>query len=270
MVHTRGDNIRHKHLMPKLFLSLGLFLAPLPAFAWGAEGHEIAAVIALRELAPAARGQVARLLGSPAALVHEASWADEIRDLRPETRNWHFVDIPLAAPAYDPRRDCPAQDCVVAQISRDLAILSDRKQPDARRAEALRFLIHFVADVHQPLHAEDNDDAGGNGVRMNLGGKRTTLHHVWDAEVVSVLGNDAVAIGNALDAAVTPAQRKAWLNGSPADWADQSHAVARVIYGQWAGPRLPRRALTAMAPVAQRQLTMAGLRLAWLLNRALG
>jgi hypothetical protein len=159
-------------------------LTSTPVFAWGAEGHEIVALIAARELSPSARAQVAHLLGSTAMMVHESNWADEIRDQRPETGPWHYVDIPLRAPGYDARRDCPDRDCVVAQIENDQRILANRKLGDGVRAEALRFLIHFIADVHQPLHAGDNEDRGGNQVRVVMGRERANLHRIWDADAI--------------------------------------------------------------------------------------
>src|SRR5471030_179513 len=133
--------------MFRKLLTFVLLALPSPALAWGAEGHEIVAAIAAHELTPRARA--AHLLGGEAMLVLASNWADEIRDQRQGTGRWHFVDIPLAAPGYHPRRDCPDRACVVAQIENDMRILDSRRLNDSTRAEALRFLIHFVADVHQ-------------------------------------------------------------------------------------------------------------------------
>jgi hypothetical protein len=258
--------------LPK-FLVLIAALAPSNAMAWGAEGHEIAAAIALRELTPAARGQVGRLLGAPVMMVHDASWADEIRDSRPETGSWHYVDIPLSAGSYDAQRDCSDDNCVVAQIGDDLRALSDRRAPDRVRAEALRFLIHFVADVHQPLHAEDNDDKGGNQVHVRLGRERASLHKLWDVDVVEPLGPDPDAIAESIERDLSPSQRKDWQSGTPARWANEAHAIAREhIYPPLGGARdlrLPRDYAVREAPLARILLAKAGVRLAWLVNIAL-
>ncbi|HWA69679.1 MAG TPA: S1/P1 nuclease [Rhizomicrobium sp.] len=257
----------------RFLLALLLLVTPGPALAWGAEGHEIVASIALGELTPQARAQVAGLLGSPALLVHESNWADEIREQRPETASWHYVDIPLAAPGYDARRDCAWDDCVVAQIDNDRRILAERGAPSALRAQALRFLIHLVADIHQPLHVEDNGDKGGNGVRVMLNAQRTNLHHVWDVSVVEPLGFDAAAAARRIEAAITPGQRRDWAAGTAADWANEAHAIARdQIYPALRGRRSLRLAGDydeREAPVARLQLARAGVRLAWLLNTAL-
>jgi hypothetical protein len=259
--------------MTRVVILFLLVLLPGPALAWGAEGHEIVALIALKALTPQARARAARLLGGVPMLVHDANWADEIRSLRPETGQWHYVNIPLAARGYDPRRDCPGGACVVAQINRDLAILNNRKAPAAAQAEALRFLIHFVGDVHQPLHAADNNDNGGNAVHVRIGAERTSLHHIWDVDVVETMGLDAAGIAAGIGRAVSPAQRKAWQAGGAAQWANEAQAIAReavypVTHGRY-NLRLPPAYLRQNQSVARLQLARAGVRLAWLLNRTL-
>jgi len=258
----------HRLLLALLFA----LLAPLPAWAWGAEGHEIIAAIALDELTPRARGQVAQLLGSPGMMIHDANWADEIRDLRPDTGRWHYVDIPLNAAGYDARRDCPHQACAVAQIEQDQRILADPRAPRAMRAEALRFLIHFVGDVHQPLHSEDNGDKGGNAIRVTLDGERANLHRVWDADTVRVFGYGRPA-DRAVAAVITPDTLRRWAAGTPAEWANEAHAIARdQIYPPLQGRRslrLPGDYAWRMRAVTQTQLARAAVRLAWLLNSTL-
>jgi hypothetical protein len=255
------------------FLALLLILLPGPAFAWGAEGHEIVALIAARELTPAARAQAAHLLGGEAMLVQDSNWADEVKDQRRDTGRWHYVDIPLRSPGYDPRRDCPGGNCVVAQIENDLRVLGNRRLGDGARAEALRFLIHFVADVHQPLHAEDDDDRGGNQVRVAIGRERTNLHHVWDVDVVEAIGFDAGAAVDSIERSLSSADRKAWATGTPAAWANESHAIARdAVYPLLIGRRelrLPRDYAWRNAGLTRMLLAKAGLRLAFLLNGAL-
>lgn len=265
--------MRFRHFLSSIALAGLSLLATPPAFAWGPEGHEIVALIALGELKPAARAEVTRLLGSPAMMVHDSSWADEIRDQRPDTAPWHYVDIPLEASGYDARRDCRGGACVVGQIERDLPVLRNPRASNAARADALRFLIHFTADVHQPLHAEDNDDKGGNQVRVYLGRQRANLHRVWDAEVIRALGSNPVAVAQSIERSVSPADRKAWAQGTPVGWANEAHALARdVIYPPLHGRRdlrLPRDYADRQAPLTRLLLAKAGIRLAWMLNTAL-
>ena len=250
-------------------LVLLLWLLPLPALAWAPEGHEIVAAIAAANLTPAARTQVASLLGGGNMLVLDSSWADEIRDQRPDTASWHYVDIPLNARGYDPRRDCPGNACVVAQIGRDEKILAYKRAPQAARAEALRFLIHFVADLHQPLHAADKADQGGNLTIVYLKGKRTNLHHVWDNDVVNDLGTDPRAVAQRLAANLSPQQKQNYSGGNPADWANESLGVARGIYASLSGPYLPKDYARRQNAAVKVQLAKAGLRLAAALNRIL-
>ena len=229
--------------------------------------------IAAQALSPAARVEVAALLGSEAMLVHDSNWADEVRDQYPQARRWHFVDIPLDAVGYDARRDCRGDDCVVAQIARDRDIVANRRLPRAIRADALRFLIHFVADVHQPLHAEDNGDHGGNAVRVYWNRGRTNLHHIWDVSVVEALGYDDGAIANDVTRSVSPAQRKTWQSGTAVSWANEAHRIARDEIYSFVGDRrtvhLPSGYAEAEQSVTRQQLARAGFRLAWLLNGAL-
>src|SRR5437763_7905713 len=136
-----------------LFLA-GVAFAPLGAGAWGPEGHAIIAEIAELRLEPLVRSQVVQLLRLEGLrhLDQVASWPDAVRPSRPETAPWHFVDIPLTAPAYDAARDCVGGNCVVFQIQRFASILGDRTALPQARLEALKFLVHFAGDIHQPLH----------------------------------------------------------------------------------------------------------------------
>ena len=254
-------------------------LGPSTAWAWGREGHRIVALIAADRLTPAARAQVAGLLGADARSAMEATstWADEIRDQRPETGRWHYVDIEISARGYEAARDCPGGDCVVAQILKDERLVADTRLPTPARAEALRFLIHFIGDLHQPLHCADHHDRGGNSVQVKLGGEEKNLHSVWDTAIVSGLGDDPVAVAADLDSQITPREADAWGRGGPVDWANESFAIAKHdIYGPLRGAhaedgviQLPDDYVLRERPVVAEQLEKAGVRLAMVLNRAL-
>jgi nuclease S1 len=263
-----------------VFLFLIFFAsAPSPSLAWGVEGHRIIAYIAAKELTSAARAQVQDLLRGDAesVMVEASTWADDIRPRRSETAQWHFVDIPIASTGFNASRDCPKDNCIVAQIEREKTILGDRQLTTAVRAEALRFMIHFVGDIHQPLHAADNGDRGGNTMRVSLGGKGTNLHAVWDTAIVQSLGVNAGAVADDLIAQVTQSDRKAWQDGGAVDWANESWRLARMeIYAQKpvsGGTRapiiLPSSYSASEGEVVRTQLEKAGERLAWLLNRVL-
>jgi hypothetical protein len=255
------------------FFLLLLMANPIPALAWGPEGHEVIARIAADNLSPAAHLRISQILGgdAPALMVLDSNWADEIRADRPETAPWHFADIEIGSKGYDPRRDCPHGDCVVAQIARDMTSLRDPATPYLARREALRFLIHFVGDLHQPLHAADRHDKGGNNLIVLLDGRRTNLHRVWDEDVVEALGPDPDRVAADIEKTLTPKDKAGFAAGTLADWANESFAVAaKQIYAHLPsrGPvRLPRDYARRQDAVVRLQLARAGIRLATLLNQ---
>src|SRR5262249_13977234 len=131
--------------------------------------------------------------GGEISLASISSWADDVRDARPQTYNWHFVDIPLSRTTYDPALDCresPKGDCVIAAIERARTILADKSASTTERGEALKFLVHFVGDLHQPLQTVA-DNSGENDLKVSFftdptGRKRedTNLHAVWDVGLI--------------------------------------------------------------------------------------
>jgi len=255
------------------FLLAFLLAWPMPAWAWGPEGHEVIARIAADNLSPAAHLRISQLLGgdAPALMVLDSNWADEIRTDRPQTANWHFVNIEIGSKGYDAAHDCGHDDCVVAQIGRDVITLRDSKAAHSAKVDALRFLIHFVGDLHQPLHAADRHDKGGNGLIVLLKKGRTNLHRIWDDDLVEALGPDPAAVAGSIEAGLVPQDKTRIAAGTPVDWANESFKVAaKEIYARIPsrGPvRLPRDYAKRENAVVRLQLARAGIRLAALLNR---
>jgi hypothetical protein len=232
-------------------------------------------------------------------IAHEATWADKYRDSDRdstqtryhETRSWHFVDLELEEP--DLERACygrpplspgtdasagPPDDCVIDKIDQFSAELESPKTSERERSIALRFLLHLIGDLHQPLHASDDHDQGGNRKRARLPGARVeNLHHDWDTEFVARLGASDAEIAARLIAQVTDAQRARWASGTPDDWALESYSIGKAqVYGL-----LPARSggsdyqlsdqyVSNATAVTAQQLSKAGVRLAFVLNRALG
>lgn len=298
-------NARSSRLFSGLFLALSVALCPTRAFAWGDEGHEIIGLVAEHDLDPAVRDRVIAMLATDPLsittgkdIASQATWADKYRDSdRPNgpryrtTHNWHFVDIEIDGPDLDaacfghPALPAgtlasagPENDCVVDKINEFLAEL---KAPDTdadERRMALEFLLHFVGDIHQPLHASDNHDKGGNDEVIAThplpGGN---LHHYWDTEFVEQLGTDPNTVANTLLAQITDADRTAWTQGTVEDWAQESFAVARDhVFAPLPAPtsahhyKLTQSYIDDATATASVQLQRAGVRLAWLLNNALG
>jgi hypothetical protein len=261
-----------KRLLVALLVSL---ISATQAWAWGSEGHRIVAEIAEQYLEPATAREVRDLLAieNATTLAEVSNWADEIRAQRRNTARWHFVDIPLSAPGYDATRDCARDDCVVAKIDQFVGEARDRILPARQRLEALKFVVHFIGDVHQPLHAADNGDRGGNEIKVEFLGRRTNLHAVWDTGILApAVQCDERSYALRLVKSITPGEIAKWRGGSAADWANESHAVAqRIIYGTLPHEPglLPASYVQAALPVVNEQLEKAGVRLAAVLNTVL-
>jgi hypothetical protein len=169
------------------------------AFAWGGEGHRVIADIAEQYVEPDVALKLRELLAieNDASLAEVSTWADEIRRQERQTAPWHYVNIPIHPPppgskgSYEALRDCANHNCVVAQISDWLMILQDNNRASTQRLQALKFVVHFVGDVHQPLHCSNDDDRGGNDIHVNFNGRMTNLHAVWDTAILApVVGGD--------------------------------------------------------------------------------
>ncbi|MFW6073829.1 MAG: S1/P1 nuclease [bacterium] len=254
------------------------------AYSWGQEGHSIVAEIAQHRLNPAATQAVTQLLGPNVSLASISSWADDVRGARPGTYNWHFVDIPGSQTDYVPARDCQptsAGDCIVNELMR-LRTELRCGATDTIRREALKFAVHFVGDVHQPLHAI-GDKKGGNAVPIHgaIHGQTCTgscpietdsanLHALWDSGLIHRTVWDWGAYVDRLE--------NGWLNtdaakqgaaGTPADWAVQSHAMAARVWNAQLVPAdgtLGDGYYNAVLPVLDQQLALAGVHLAGYLN----
>src|SRR5690349_6886376 len=146
---------------------------------WWDLGHRVVARIAETRLTPHTRAAVRDILGGQ-SLADASVWADNIRQYRHDADKLHYVNIPLRDTVYLPERHCPAGQCVIAAIEQDRQVLADPAASPDQRAEALRFLIHFVGDLHQPLHVADDGDRGGNDRPVTFLGHATNLHKVWD------------------------------------------------------------------------------------------
>lgn len=258
-------------------VALVCLLLPTNAFAWGPEGHTVVALIAERTLTTEANAEVGKLLDRGETLSSVATFADDYRTTCPATAPWHYVNVPLAAPDFDARRDCKApQDCIVLAIERSIEILRDRKAPKADRSLALRLLVHWVGDLHQPLHATSNDDRGGNDQQVRLGGRSTNLHSLWDSVLIRLDGRSEVNLAKALFSSTTPATRTQLEKGTVGDWTRESHAAGKLAYEAIGAPpdktrtlRLPDDYADEMQPLLADELLKGGLRLSRVLNEVL-
>lgn len=173
-----------------LRLVCALWLAvPLPSLAWGKLGHEVIASMSYELLTPSAKASVDRLLAqeSGITLASIANWADEHRD--PITAKWHYVNLPRGDCTYNAERDCPSGDCVVNALNDQLSVLKSAA-PDATRLLALKYVVHLMADIHQPLHAGHADDRGGNQYQLSVVMQGTNLHAFWDYGMLALVSDE--------------------------------------------------------------------------------
>jgi hypothetical protein len=287
-------------------VSLAFFLStPQHVLAWGDDGHKAVALIAQRCLAPDVKTKIAAMLAADTDnltkhdIASEATWADKYRDENnrqdhyQQTQNWHFTDIEIDHP--DIRAACfgrrplppgtlasngPAEDCAIDKIEQFQAELAAPGTDAEERLVALKFILHMVGDLHQPLHSSDNHDRGGNDVKVIVAGfphkGKDELHGFWDAQFVDAIATPPPALADQLLAQITPDDAREWARGAPADWATEAFAISKTdVYGN---PPLSADRVQQLdanyvdtAEVDVRlQLSRAGIRLASLLNKALG
>jgi hypothetical protein len=248
-----------------------LFLPQPMAWAWGNEGHQIIADIAWDHLNATTLEKLRPFLGD-SDLASISTWADDIRSGRPETAPWHYVDIPKDASGYEVK-DCPDDNCVVAQIEKFARILGDPQQPFAERSEALRFLVHFVGDLSQPFHAL-GDARGGNDIPVTVFGSAQcgdypcNLHGVWDSQLIEHTGMREHLYAHELEGMIAGDHLRAG-SDDPVVWANESLQLARQAWVQ-SEANIDQTYYLRERPVVDRQLALAGLRLARLLNQELG
>jgi hypothetical protein len=210
---------------------------------WGDQGHEGIGLIAEHYLKPSVRQKVdAMLAGDMTGLVHldigdaiadEATWADKYRDADERrtdymaTRDWHFVDLEISGPnmnaacfghpaltAGTPASQGPAEDCIVDKIEEFETELANNQTPSTERLMALQFLLHFVGDIHQPLHASDDHDQGGNAKRVSSPDKGSgKLHAFWDTQFVEALGRNPRTVADALIGKISATDMAVWEGG---------------------------------------------------------
>ena len=293
-----------------------------PAYAWGCKGHQTVALIAEKHLTPEAAQMVQTLLSaSPIdpklkrycgdsvrdAMADAATWPDDVRN---EKKNgpWHYIDIPRGTPRGPLDPFCGDAGCVTKVIAEEFAVLKDKKAEAAKRADALRYLIHFVGDLHQPLHAVTNADEGGNCVPVKYFRRRPhernhsyspNLHSLWDTAIPErdMEGADPAEYADTLNASFASdieGWKKAGIHLEDWAWESFQHAettaygaltpkigiepnvpVARCTDNNDIGERLLHENIVLgaayqdeAAQVVEIRIAQAGVRLAMLVNEA--
>jgi hypothetical protein len=265
-----------------------LLLVAGPCGAWAELGHQLVGELAQRQLTPVADAQVRALLRDETVptLAGVATWADDLRTSDPvrgkATARWHYVNLLGESCRFVAVRDCPDGACVLGAIDAQSRVLRDDAQPFGARRDALKFLVHFVGDVHQPLHSSNRPDKGANEFQIALrtglppgefarerykdGIMGTNLHTVWD---YFVLSSAKLPFDDYADRLST-ASRSPSPQSSPDGWAAESCELIErhAIYPR--SHALDAKYLDSMRPLAERRIAQAAERLARLLNEVLG
>ena len=252
--------------LAKGILAAALALAASAAGAWGADGHRLVAEAAEVRLTPAARAELNKLLALEpgATLSSVANWADETRSLG--TAQWHYLNFVRGGDCrYDPARQCLEGRCVVGAIEKQLELLAS-PAPGEERLVALKYVVHLVADVHQPLHGGFADDRGGNDWQLQAFGRGSNLHQLWDSGLIRNWPGGLSDLRRRV-MAEAPAESGPL---QPSAWAEQS---CRIVASEAFQP--PAHVLAEgyderWNPVLVQRLREAAQRLAAVLNERLG
>jgi hypothetical protein len=280
-------------MIRRLIIVLLIALVPSPALAWWEYGHQTVARIAYLNVSPHTRAEIDRLLRQaqlldtptcPAHTIEQASvWPDCIKTLGDRfayASSWHYQNVDVCRP-FDQASPCRDGNCVSAQIERNLRQLADRNLPVGQRLFALAFVVHLMGDLHQPLHAGDRGDLGGNRVIASYGhiAGRTNLHSIWDGYLADRGISNPPGGPRGILSELSAADRAAMRRGDIADWARESWQAAHdYAYGTAypdpcgpppaAHPVISEEITRRLVPVVRRQIARGGLRLARLLDEA--
>ena len=280
-------------MIRRLILVLLIALAPSPAFAWWEYGHETVATIAYLNVSPRTRAEIDRLLrqarlldtpACPARTIEQASvWPDCIKTLGERfsyASTWHYQNVDVCRP-FDQASACRDGNCVSAQIERNMRLLANRSLPVRERIFALAFVVHLMGDLHQPMHAGDRDDLGGNRVSASYGviAGRTNLHSIWDGYLADRGISEPPGGPRGILSELGEADMVAMRTGTVSDWARESWQVSHdfayaTVYPDPCGPPPAERPVVTeettrrLVPVIRRQVARGGLRLARLLDEA--
>ncbi len=250
-----------------------LFLILFPAqdvLAWGPVGHKIVAEIAENRLLPEVKTEIRKNFNIK-KLSDVANWADQVRKKRSQGP-WHYCNIEESRWTYVKERDCPDSACVIEKIREFEGALLRKELPAKKRREALMYLVHFAADVHQPLHLGNARDRGGNKIRVRFKGQSTNLHALWDSKLIHLAGKSLVQYATDLSKRITLSESGKWSSSKVTKWANESRAVAlnhAYLLELLPKARLSKKYLENSRGIIELRLSQAGVRLAGMLNRLL-
>jgi hypothetical protein len=263
-----------------LFVAAAAALVPSPVLAWGKTGHRVVAAIADTQLSGLARAHVQEILGPGESLDEAATWPDEMRSApsafwQKTATPWHYVT--LNGIIYD---HAPSEGDALEALDHFRSVLEDPNASFADKQLALRFVVHIVGDLHQPLHVGKCCDRGGNDVKVSWFGKPTNLHAVWDSQLVDEEQLSFTELAAKLERHISNRQLIDWWDINPRDWISESAQIRDTLYppparpkkgqkvkkGQTLLPDLSYSYVYKFTPLMEQRLSQGGVRLAAYLN----
>jgi hypothetical protein len=256
--------------MRQLFLSLVLLALPAQALAWGQTGHRVTGAIADAHLSGLARARVQQILGDE-SLAEAATWPDEMRSdpalfWQKTASPWHYVTVPEGRTHAEAAT--PPEGDAASALKRFSATLRDPKASLDDKRLALRFIVHIIGDLHQPLHAGKPGDRGGNEVKVSFFGNDTNLHSVWDSGLIDRRQLSFSEYAAFLERRIEPADVVAWWSSDPNVWIGESTKLRDTVYPQ--DVKLSWDYAYRHTPQVDARLSRAGVRIAAYLNQLLG
>ncbi|MBF0546935.1 MAG: S1/P1 nuclease [Candidatus Riflebacteria bacterium] len=238
-----------------------------PLFAWGGLGHKLVARLAFEQMTPKARSEATKILKG-ASLESVSTWADLIKRDRPETASFHFVNFISQNPSLSDNQDVTNSKNVVSGIYLNKSILQNESASLDEKKEALCFLIHFVGDIHQPLHCAPDGNSGGNDIKVKFFNDETNLHKVWDSELIKATNVSEDDYFQALKNDTKNFDQSKLSGENCMGWAIESNKIAVMnAYSIPSDNVLEERYYEQNIKIVNRQLVIAGIRLAQMLNQ---
>lgn len=252
--------------MRQVIVALLILFTPANAFAWGQTGHRVTGAIAEPLLSRKASRAIRAIIGSE-TLAEASTWPDEMRSSPEEfwqttASPWHYVTVPPGQ-TYA-QVGAPSEGDAVTALRQFAATLRNRNAPLAERQLALRFTVHIIGDLHQPLHVGNGADRGGNDVRVSFFGDRTSLHAVWDSGLIDRRQLSYTEWNAWLSRHITPQLRREWSNPDPLVWIAESATIRDTIYP--AGDTLGYDYVFQHRQTVDTRLMQGGVRIAAYLN----
>lgn len=251
----------------QLWLVLLVLLIGNDSVAWGPQGHRVVGYVAESRLQPEIKKIILEKFNIN-SLADVATWADVIRKKREEEKPWHYTNIAEGQLTYDAARDCPDRSCVTEQIHKFSGVLGDLSAPLDKRKDALKYLVHFVGDVHQPLHLGNKKDRGGGTLRFPYKGRVVSLHYLWDGGLVD-WQDSPLKYAMSLNGRILEIEIYDWNLSTVSDWANESRSIALSSAYNIKSDNLSKSYITKSREIIDLRLAQAGIRLAHLLNTIL-